>query len=161
MRVLLLSIIAAFFILSGCTNGNASGQISYDGENLRTQLEEKSYQPMLPTEFPFEVEDASFSPTPTMDEEKVFNFNFIGENNSVELMTFNGESINLDMETEEVKVGAIDGDYAESEVNDKKTKVKRLVWKDEGVVYNLSTASTSKEAEISKEELIQIAESFK
>ncbi len=152
-------LLVAVFVLGGCANNNTSGQISYDDEQLRSQLEEAFYQPLLPTKFPFEVEDASFSPIPTDNDEKVFNFDFIRKDNVVELMTFNGESINDDTKTEKVKFDETEGEYFES--NDKGTTVKHLIWKEDGVVYDLSTANDSESQGISKEELIQIAESFK
>lgn len=160
MKNLSVIIMIVLFILGGCANSNAIEGIHYDSEALQSQLEDKSYQPKLPTKFPFEVKNASFSPTPTANEEKVFNFTFIGAEVSVELMTFNRDSINLDMETEKVRIGSIDGQYAESEVNDKGAIVRRLVWKEDDGVYNLSSANTGKNDGVSKNELIQIAKSF-
>lgn len=160
MKKLPLTIMAVLFIITGCTNSNASEGIPYDSENLQTQLEETSYQPKLPTRFPFEVEDARFSPTPTMGEEKVFNFTFIGADKAVELMTFNGNSMNLAMETEAVDIGSIEGEYGENVVNGQETTVRRLIWKEEEVVYQLSSGNVNGNEGATKEELIDIAKSF-
>ncbi|WP_158290378.1 DUF4367 domain-containing protein [Halobacillus salinus] len=160
MKYLAAAVMIVLVVLAGCANSNASEGVPYDNESLQTQLEEQSYQLKLPTQFPFEISDAKFSAAPTENEEKVFDFTFIGEGEAVELMTFNGESINLDVETEAVQIGSIEGQYAEQEVNDQGTTVRRLVWKEDGVVYNMSSADDQENGGVSKEELIQIAESF-
>ncbi|WP_079478916.1 DUF4367 domain-containing protein [Halobacillus salinus] len=160
MKHLAAAVMIVLFVLAGCANTNASEGVPYDSESLQTQLEDQSYQPKLPTQFPFEISEVKFSAAPTENEEKVFDFTFIGEGEAVELMTFNGESINLDVETEAVEIGSIEGQYAEQEVNDMGTTVRRLVWKEDGVVYNMSSADDQENDGASKEELIQIAESF-
>ena len=161
MKSLLSFILVTFLLLSGCSLGKADGLNAYDNTSLQNKLKDEAYQPNLPAQLPFQAENTNFEPTPTTgDTEAVYNFIFSGEGKSIELMTLNGKSIHMNMEMKEVDIGNLEGKYAEKKMERSGETIKYLTWKQDGIVYKLTAANKKSEKSISKEDLINTAESF-
>ncbi|MFQ3544591.1 DUF4367 domain-containing protein [Halobacillus rhizosphaerae] len=161
MKSILSFILVTFLLLSGCSLGKASDLNAYDSTSLQNELKNEAYQPNLPAQLPFQAENTNFEPTPTTgDTEAVYNFIFSGEGKSIELMTFNGKAIHMNMEMKKVDIGNLEGKYAEKKTEQSGETIKYLTWKQDGIVYKLTAAHKDSGKSISKEELIKTAGSF-
>ncbi|MCA0970812.1 DUF4367 domain-containing protein [Halobacillus litoralis] len=158
MKYLLTMVLSAVLLLSGCmSEGEADGLHSFDSSALQEEVSDAPYQPKLPTELPYEVVKTDFTGAlGDQTEDVVLDFRFIGESDQqvLELMTFNGNDIEQRFETEPIDHADFTGEYGEQQMENGET-VKLIMWKDEEVVYELTTAG-----EVSKDKLIRVASSF-
>ncbi|GGF26879.1 hypothetical protein GCM10010954_27400 [Halobacillus andaensis] len=153
-----LFFVTMLVFLVGCSDGSADDLEPFDHSALEEELNAESFQPKLPAQLPYEVEDYNYTPGPMSQKDTLLNFEFIGKGPTIiELMTTKGD-INYgdDVATEQVEVGDTQGEYGES----KDESSKRLVWKEDDISYELKYFMEGSEKNITKDELIQSAESF-
>ncbi|MCA1011629.1 DUF4367 domain-containing protein [Halobacillus halophilus] len=129
------------------------GLFEYDRSRLASRTEDEAYQPKFPTVMPFEVDGVEIEAGPMNQKDTLLTFTFFSETGEMlELMTVKEGGISYqDLETEEVSIGEQTGQYA-----GKKGDPQRLMWKDGSITYELK----GKVKDLSKEDLITVAESF-
>ena len=60
-----LFVFVGILFLAACGNSGASSNLEdFDNSNLKEDLQEETFQSELPTQTPFEVEGATFTPPP-------------------------------------------------------------------------------------------------
>jgi hypothetical protein len=152
-----LFVFVVFLFLAACGNsGDSSSLESFDNSNLKEELNREAFQPMLPTKTPFEVIDAQVSHPPNQDNVLMIDFMSSGKSNHMGLMVVVGKNIESSlMGFEEVKIGDLKGKYAV-----KDTEAKILKWTEDGISYDLTYFEKQSKEDITKKELIKMAESF-
>ena len=127
------------------------GLFDYDRSRLVSRTGDEAFQPLYPTIMPYEV-DAVEIKHESQDDSSI-TFIFHGETGEkMELMTVkNGEISSDKLETKEVSIGDQKGRYAGTE-----GETQRLIWTDGSITYELK----GKIEDLSKEDLITVAESF-
>ena len=157
MKRFLFLFVTLSLILVGCSSGANGSLESFDATDLRTELDEMSFQPQLPTLVPFEVTDTDLRKPPSSDNVLMVDFLSSDQSsNQLSLMAVNGENIDSsDMVFEEVEIDDISGQYA---VNDEDVMI--LKWSENGISYNLTYYGEETDHKVTKEELIQTAASF-
>jgi hypothetical protein len=140
--------------LAACGNSGASSNLEdFDNSSLKEDLQEESFQSELPTKMPFEVEGATFTPSPGDQREIIQSFQFHGvDDEFMDLTTYSSEAnFSGTDDDEQVEVGGNEGTFGEAENGSL-----RLLWKDGDLTYRFM----AKGEEVTKEELIETAESF-
>lgn len=129
------------------------GLFEYDRSRLVNRTGDEAFQPKFPTIMPFEVNGVEIQPGVMKQKDTVLNFIFHAETKeSIKLMTVNDGEISYDdLETEEVSIGEMTGQYA-----GKEGETQRLIWTDGSIAYELK----GNVEDLSKEDLITVAESF-
>lgn len=152
----------AIIFLAGCgSSGDSSGLEDFDHSSLKEKLKEEAFQPQLPTETPFEVTDTQVTHPPNQDTVLMIDFMSYRDDgkikNTMSLMAVNAKSVDdAILKFEEVTIGDITGQYV---VNNAGAMI--LKWTKDGIAYNLTCYSGEiSEEDVTKEELIQTAESF-
>jgi hypothetical protein len=145
-------------LLMSCSNadgGNDSSLHDFDNSDLREQLNQQDFKPKLPSKTPIEVKDAQFDP-PIAGHE-IVTFDLYGEGSHMGLMMVRGKEVSnrSDNEYEEVEIGDVKGEYGVDDAG-----VMHLDWTDDRIHYRLTYYGEQSEKEITKEELIETAESF-
>jgi hypothetical protein len=158
MRKFFVILITLSLLLLGCNSTNSTALTEFDNSQLKEKIKDAKFQPKLPTKLPFEVSNAEFNPPPNSGDTLIFDFTSEGEdnNNHLGLKIVKGKIISTDNKGEKVEIGDNDGRYAE---NDADTQT--LTWQEEEISYSLTYFGNQSDKEISKEELIKTAESFK
>jgi|GEM_PF-6442550 len=130
------------------------GLFEYDRSRLVSRTEDEAYQPKYPTVMPFEVDGVEIETGPMDQKDTLLTFTFHAETEEMmELITVkDGDISYVDLETEEVSIGEQTGQYAGN-----KGDPQRLIWKDGSITYELK----GNVEDLSKEDLITVAESFK
>ncbi|SFG62226.1 protein of unknown function [Halobacillus alkaliphilus] len=130
------------------------GLYEYDRSRLVSRTEDEAYQPKYPTVMPFEVDGVEVEAGPMEQKDTLLTFTFHAETGEMmELMTVkNGDISYQGVETEEVSIGEQNGQYAGN-----KGDTQRLIWEDGSITYELK----GNIEDLSKENLITVAESFK
>lgn len=149
-----LFLFVGILFLAACSDSGASSNLKdFDHSNLKEDLQDETLQSELPTKTPFEVEGATFTPTPGDQRETIQTFQFHGVNDELmDLKTFNGEANFSGTDNDEqVEVGENEGTIGETENGSLS-----LHWKDGDLTYHLMANGD----EVTKDELIETAESF-
>ncbi|MBX0356807.1 DUF4367 domain-containing protein [Halobacillus sp. Nhm2S1] len=156
MKKLILLIALPVFIV-GC--GSTDGLQEFDPTGLNEELEKVSFQPQLPTELPFEVKQADLSRPPELQQPvNTLNFDFYGEGNEhLSLLTVNGSEVSSTSEEDyqEVEIDHISGGYFINDSGDQ-----TLRWQEGDIQYVLKSMDQGSESDVSKADLIKMAESF-
>ncbi|GAA0610293.1 hypothetical protein GCM10009001_29500 [Virgibacillus siamensis] len=154
-KILLLSITVGLLLVGCSKQTSESGNLaSFDSTDIKSQIEKEDFNPELLTVIPFKVEDTGVAKDPFNKEH--ITIDFFGEGNHLSLAVFKGDFQIQDNEYEEIKIGDIKGKYKTNKAN---TKI--LHWKENGISYSLSYLAQQSKEEVTKEELIAVAESFK
>ncbi|WP_335872838.1 DUF4367 domain-containing protein [Bacillus sp. 2205SS5-2] len=134
--------------------GRITGITEVQQVELMEAIENEPFQAKLPTFLPFEQEMATFTPAPTENQRESFqSFQFYGVNGEfIDMKAFKGGWVRGEVKTEEIKIGDFTGYYL---VNEQGAKI--IFWEVGNVDYDLAT----KDDEISKDDLIRVAKSFK
>ncbi|MBA2174233.1 DUF4367 domain-containing protein [Halobacillus locisalis] len=129
------------------------GLFEYDRSRLVSRTGDEAFQPKYPTIMPFEVNGVEIQPGAMKQKDTVLNFIFHAETEeTMKLMTVKDGDISYDdVETEEVLMGDLTGQYAGVE-----GETQRLIWTDGSITYELK----GNVEDLSKEDLTTIAESF-
>jgi hypothetical protein len=165
VKKILFLLVTIPLLLMGCSSSGTSGNTKlndFDNTQLKAKLEDAAFQPQLPTKMPIEIKQADFTPPPK--EHMPLSIHFYGSGNGngdhLELMVFNnqnGEGVhNSGVNFEEVKIGDIKGKYG---VNDSEAMM--LNWTEDDNYYALTYYGQQSDTEITKEDLIETAKSFK
>jgi hypothetical protein len=147
-------IFVLILFLAACGNSGASSNLEdFDNLSLKEDLQEEAFQSELPTKMPFDVEGATFTPTPGDQREIIQSFQFHGvDDEFMDLQTYSGEAHFSGTDNDEqVEIGDNEGTFGEYENGSF-----GLRWKDGDLTYRLM----AKGDEVTKEELIETAESF-
>ncbi|WP_456270970.1 DUF4367 domain-containing protein [Bacillus sp. AK031] len=157
MKKVLFMLTITILILFGCSSSNSTLH-NFDTSQLEKEMDTLSFQPKLPTKIPFEETNAQFSQPPSSENIITIDFMSTGEStNHLGLMIVNGKSVeSSDLEFEEVTIGNNKGKYA---VNNAGAMI--VKWTDNNISYDLGYYGQQSDKEITKEELIETAESFK
>ncbi|WP_409253319.1 DUF4367 domain-containing protein [Bacillus sp. SCS-153A] len=156
MKKILFLLLLNVLLLAACGSVNSSLK-NFDNTELKKEMEELAFQPKLPTKTPFEVTETDFRHPPSSDDIIMVDFMSFGDsNNHMSLMVVNGKNVeSSNMDFEDVEVGDTTGKYA---VNDADAMI--LKWTEDGISYDLTFFGKQSEKEVTKEELIETAESF-
>ncbi|WP_044022439.1 DUF4367 domain-containing protein [Bacillus sp. SG-1] len=149
-----LFVFVTILFLAACGNSGASSNLEdFDNSDLKEGLQEEAFQSELPTKLPFAVRGATFTPTPGDQRELRQTFQFDGvDGQFMDLRTNSGEVHFTGTDNDEqVKIGDHDGTIGETENGSLS-----LHWKDGDLTYHLMANGD----EVTKEELIETAESF-
>ncbi|EDL66620.1 hypothetical protein [Bacillus sp. SG-1] len=157
MKRFLFLFLTLSLMLAACSSGASGSLESFDASDLRSDLEEMSFQPQLPTLVPFEVTDTDLRKPPSSENALMVDFLSSDQSsNQLSLMAVNGENVeSSEMVFEEVEIDDITGQYA---VNDEDVMI--LKWSENGISYNLTYYGEETDHKVTKEELIQTAASF-
>ncbi|MGA9288212.1 MAG: DUF4367 domain-containing protein [Anaerobacillus sp.] len=130
------------------------GLFEYDRSRLVSRTGDEVYQPKYPTVMPFEVDGVEIEHGSMEQKDSLIKFIFHAETNkAMELTTVkDGEISYQELETEEVSIGKQKGQYAGNEGD-----TQRLIWTHGSITYKLQGDVEN----LSKEDLITVAESFK
>ncbi|MGP4081110.1 DUF4367 domain-containing protein [Pseudalkalibacillus sp. R45] len=147
-------------ILAGC---NSSGSLyDYDNTKLKEELEERDFQPRVPTKLPFDEGQADLNPSIELGEGQddtviMIDFTSSGEadRNLLGLEIVKDVEVDSDMEYETVDIGELKGQFADNEAGNMV-----LNWKEGNINYTLSYYKEQSDTEITKEHLIETAKSF-
>jgi len=157
MRSIFFLIIAASFLLIGCTNnGNGESLVTYDNNQLASDLEKEGIEPKLPTEFPVAITEYQILKPPhesTRHETKLK-----GENGERFTLLVHSGPVSYDGELEnqeEVEINGNEGFYAVNDVTGPS-----IHWTDGDYHYVIDYQTIELETEVNKETMIAIAESF-
>ncbi|TGB03629.1 DUF4367 domain-containing protein [Halobacillus salinus] len=154
----LILMIPLLMIIVGCSS--ASGLHKFNNDELSNKTEGLAFNPQLPTELPFEVEQAEFSHPPKVQQPyKTLTFDFYGEDKEhLTVLAVNGGKVSSTSQEE----------YQEVLVSDKSGKYfvdgsgnKTLRWEEGGIHYILEYFAEQSDTKVAKDELIEVAESFK
>lgn len=161
MKKIIVSLLLCMpLFIIGCSNGSQGKDAlhTYGHQDLALKLEKEPFQSKLPTKMPFKVVDTGFEPSPIEPErERVQSFDFYGDDKEhISLMVVNGGSVSSKAEFEQVESGDFTGEYA---VNDSEEKL--LKWKDGKKHYRITFYAFTTDTEVTKEDLINTAKSFK
>ncbi|MGR9049620.1 hypothetical protein ACQ4XT_13425 [Halobacillus faecis] len=153
----LLLIITLALILGGCSSTN--GLYKFNNDELSKKTIDMAFNPQLPTELPFEVEQTEFSHPPKVQQPyKTLTFDFYGESKEhLSLLTINGGEVSSTSQEEyqDVQVGDKSGKYfVDSSEN------KTLRWEEGKIHYVLKYFAEQSETKVEKNDLIEAAESF-
>ncbi|WP_409250609.1 DUF4367 domain-containing protein [Bacillus sp. SCS-153A] len=149
-----LFLLIGILFLTACGNSGASADLEdFNHSNLKESLQEEAFQSKLPTRTPFEVEGATFTPTPGDQRETIQTFQFHGvDDEFMDLKTYSGEAhFSGNQDDEQVNIGENEGTFGETENGSLS-----LYWQDGNLTYHLMANGE----EVTKEELIATAESF-
>ncbi|WP_226666268.1 DUF4367 domain-containing protein [Metabacillus litoralis] len=160
MKKIFIILLPILLLVMGCSGGK--NLIDFDHTKLKEEIKEQSFQPKLPSNLPFDVEEAIFTPPPKEQQpSSILTFDFFGPENEsgnkdhLSLMTVKGGKVESDLEYEDVKIGDLKGKYA---LNDGKEMI--LNWIEDDVYYVLTFYVQQSDTKISKEDLIKTAKSF-
>jgi hypothetical protein len=149
-----LFVLFVILFLGACGNSGTSSSLEdFDNSNLKEELKEEAFQSELPTKMPFEVKEATFTPTPGEQREVMQTFQFDGvDGQFMDLKTNSGEVHFSGTDNEEqVEIGDNEGTFGKTENGSLS-----LHWKDGDLTYHLMANGD----EVTKEELIETATSF-
>ncbi len=153
-------VFVVLLVLAGCsTSGNL---YDYDDTKLKEGLEERAFQPRVPTKLPFDDGQADLNPPIELGEGQddtviMIDFTSSGEGNRnlMGLEIVKDIDVHSDMEYETVDIGELKGQFAETEAGNMV-----LNWKEDNMNYTLSYYKEQSDTEITKEDLIETAKSF-
>ncbi|MBN8192929.1 DUF4367 domain-containing protein [Bacillus sp. NTK074B] len=137
----------------GCSNGQTLTKYNHD--QLSEDLKKEGIDPKLPTRFPMAVKDAKIQMPP--HKSAIYSVMFNGGDGEVfDLRIHSGDvTFEGDFEKEEVKINGKDGFYTEDKAG------LDVNWKDGDYFYILSYQTIGLDTEVTKETMIEIAESFR
>ena len=148
-------IVCMMILLSmvGCSNGQTLTK--YDHDQLSRDLKKEGIDPKLPTRFPMVVEDYEIQMPP--HKSAIYSIMFNGEDGEVfDLRIHSGDvTFEGDFEKEEVMINGKDGFYTEDKAG------LDVNWKDGDYFYILNYQTIGLDTEVTKETMIEIADSFK
>ncbi|WP_335872263.1 hypothetical protein [Bacillus sp. 2205SS5-2] len=157
MRSIFFLIIAASFLLIGCTNnGNGNNLVTYDNSELASDLEKEGVEPKLPTNFPISI--TKYEILKPQHESTRHETKITGENDEIFTLVVHSSPVTYEEELEnqeEVKINGNEGFYAVNEITGPSVH-----WKDGDYHYILEYQTIELDTEINKETMISIAESF-
>jgi hypothetical protein len=153
MKKLLLSLVTIMLIATGCGTSTGSNLQDVDVSNIKEEIKDEAFQSKLPTKIPFELDSATYSPVPEGQRDMMQTFQFTGvDGEFIDLKTYSGKVMEEgSQESEEVTIGDIKGKYIKNE-----NGANGVIWKEDGLEYHLM----AKEGDATKDELIEMAESF-
>jgi Domain of unknown function (DUF4367) len=158
MRRFFFLLIAASFLLIGCSEkGNGESLVSYDHNQLASDLESEGIEPKLPTEFPVRITEYEIVKPP--HESSRHEMQLTGENGEIFNLIVHSAPVTYDGEVEnqeKVKINGNEGFYAVNDVTGPSVH-----WTDDDYHYILEYQTIGLETEVNKETMMAIAESFK
>ncbi|WP_221567891.1 DUF4367 domain-containing protein [Alkalihalobacillus sp. TS-13] len=120
MKKWLSMVFIVVLILAGCSSDGSL--YDYDNTKLKEELEERAFQPKVPTKLPFGEGQADLNPPIELGEGKddtVIMIDFTsseeGNRNLMGLEIVNDLDVHPDMEYETVDIGELKGQFAENE----------------------------------------------
>ncbi len=148
-------IIMLCLVVFGCSKNNPN-LIKFDNSKLSSQLKESTYHPKLPTQLPFEVKSAQADIQP--NEGKVITIYIVGKDGEQMGISIVNRKVEYgdNLKREKVKFGNKKGSYTKNDAGSM-----TLEWVDSGIHYDLTYFSKQSKKDISKEDLIDTAKSFK
>ncbi|UOY92411.1 DUF4367 domain-containing protein [Ectobacillus sp. JY-23] len=155
MKKVLVAFLLASSLIVACSKGNNDLQ-NFDKTKLVSEVKKAEFQPKLPTQMPFQVKSTDVSSLGT--QKNVMTIMFVGEGGEqmgLQIVKGNVEYAD-DLKRETIKIGSKEGYYVKNDAG-----AQMLNWKDNGISYDLTYFSKQSKKEISKEQLIGVAESFK
>ncbi|MFD1020981.1 DUF4367 domain-containing protein [Thalassobacillus hwangdonensis] len=157
MKKLIFMVISISVIFTGCV-GDDVALHKFDNENLLNQLENESFQPKLPTKLPFKASHAQFTRPPNQTNLiSIDIFSDDEKSDHLSMMVVKGDMESVSQSGfEQVEIGNIQGYYVKNQAG-----AMLLYWTDNSIDYQMTYFSPQSESEVTKEELIETAESFK
>jgi hypothetical protein len=152
-----IGVLTLFVVIGGRQLGFLDGnnaandnQFVYQGTEEILELDEE-YN--IPKSFPFKVVESSVNTAPSGN---MYTVDFFGEHNEQITLriTENEEVFSVNLEREDVNIGKLSGKYVVNE-----NGVQLLSWKEGDTFYTLANIPNNTETEITKDELITVANS--
>lgn len=161
MKKIQIVIVGICLLLIGCNDNEASAGLSYDPSKIQKQLkEEQKIDSKLPTAFPVEIKDYEISPQ-THTESSVHDVQFTGTNEEKFILMIHTKEVTYDGKPqgyEELKINNQEVFYIEDDL------ASSVHWKDGDYhyIFEYQVAESGKDAaKLTKEEMVEVAESFK
>ncbi|MFI8687203.1 DUF4367 domain-containing protein [Rossellomorea sp. NPDC077527] len=157
MKKIFLLLCAVSFLLIGCSDiSNGGSLVTFDNNQLESDLENQGIEPKLPTEFPIAITNYEIMKPP--HESPRHEIELTGENGEVFTLVIHSAPVTYDGELEnqeKVKINGNEGVYAVNDVTGPS-----VYWTDGDYHYILEYQTIGLDTEVNKETMMAIAKSY-
>ncbi|APH05438.1 hypothetical protein [Bacillus weihaiensis] len=156
MKQKLALLVISIIILVGCNQ--AVNIVAYDSVQLEKDLKKQAFQHKLPTSLPFKVEDTEITSLPNeQDKQITIDFYGLGTNelgDHLSLSVVNGGEVGKLEGGRKVDLENNEGTYKSEQGEE------ILSWSEDNLHYRLTYYKEQSDTNVTKEELIEVANSF-
>ncbi|XQY93314.1 hypothetical protein ACNRWW_07940 [Metabacillus sp. HB246100] len=156
MKQKLTLLVISIILLVGCNQ--AVNIVAYDSVQLEKDLEKQAFQHKLPTSLPFKVEDTDITSLPNEQNKQItIDFYGLGTNklgDHLSLSVVNGGEVGKLEGGRKVDLENNEGTYKSEQVEE------ILSWSEDNLHYRLTYYKEQSDTNVTKEELIEVANSF-
>ncbi|WP_273131106.1 hypothetical protein [Bacillus weihaiensis] len=156
MKQKLTLLVISIILLVGCNQ--AVNIVAYDSVQLEKDLEKQAFQHKLPTSLPFKVEDTDITSLPNEQNKQItIDFYGLGTNelgDHLSLSVVNGGEVGKLEGGRKVDLENNEGTYKSEQGEE------ILSWSEDNLHYRLTYYKEQSDTNVTKEELIEVANSF-